>query len=88
MKVLGPHQPRPVDPVRSSTIRRTATPTSARRDGDSVTISGEARTLFDARGPEQPDAAKVAALRDRIRSGTFRVDADRIADAMITEETA
>jgi len=38
------------------------------------------------RAPETPDAARIERLRSEIAKGTFTVDADKVARAMIDEE--
>jgi flagellar biosynthesis anti-sigma factor FlgM len=53
---------------------------------EQVRISGQAKALSDARAPEVADAEKVARLRDSLSKGTFKVDHEKIADAMLREE--
>ncbi len=58
------------------------------REGSAVkvSVSTRARRLAEARGPEQPDEARIQRLRDAIEKGTLDVDPARIADAMLREE--
>lgn len=51
-----------------------------------VDVSHGAQLLRDARGPEAPDPARIERLKEAIRAGTFAVDADRIADAILKAE--
>ncbi len=68
----------------SSTKKGSKTGSAA--SADAVSVSDEARTLSKARGPETPDPARIERLRDAIRRGEFKVDAERIAERMLLEE--
>ena len=89
MKITGQKpQVAPVEKRRSD--RPDVTPArgqSARTPAAEVRMSDAARALRGAREPESPDTAKVEALRARIEAGDFKVDPERIADAMMSEET-
>lgn len=51
-------------------------------------LVSEARNAVRAMSAEPPvDAARVADLRAAISSGSYRIDADRIADSMLRSET-
>jgi flagellar biosynthesis anti-sigma factor FlgM len=86
MKVNGPSRPTPT--YQSRGIPRDdgddARPASP---GERVRLSGQAQAIADARAPESADAAKVARLRDSIQNGSFKIDLDRIVDAMLREES-
>ncbi|MDH5671847.1 MAG: flagellar biosynthesis anti-sigma factor FlgM [Myxococcales bacterium] len=86
MKIQGPHRPSPIQ--KPEHTKPTATGHAAPGGAPSVqvNVSSQARQLAEARAPEQPDEARVARLTDAIRNGTFTVDVDRIADAMLSEE--
>lgn len=87
MKVHGTGPTRPVtstEAARTKGARPAGTPTPPR--GERVQVSQQARALSAARGPEVPDTDKISRLKEAIRSGSFVVDADRIAEAMISEE--
>lgn len=59
---------------------------TANTQGESVKFSSGARQLLASRGPEVPDEARIARIRTSIEDGTFRVDADLIAEKMLEEE--
>lgn len=86
MKVHGSPRPGPVDVQKSgqsSGTRRGATRPS---QGEQVDVSSGAQALQAAREPEVPDQLRIARLKEAIRQGTFSIDVDRIAEAMIQEE--
>ncbi|GAB5542210.1 MAG: flagellar biosynthesis anti-sigma factor FlgM [Sandaracinaceae bacterium] len=56
------------------------------RPAAEVEMSDAARAMREARAPEQPDAQKVARLKQAILDGEFRIDPERIASAMFDEE--
>jgi flagellar biosynthesis anti-sigma factor FlgM len=60
-----------------------AKPTST---GERVAVSSLSKLLAQARAPDSPDMAKVEALRGSIQAGTFKVDHERVAEAMLREE--
>ena len=87
MKIGGPHKPYGVEPVRQADRARPTSKTKGGKNvGERVQVSEEAQLLAAARGPEQPDEAKIAELRDAIREGRFSIDAERIAKTMLDEE--
>jgi flagellar biosynthesis anti-sigma factor FlgM len=50
-------------------------------------VSSLSKLLSQVRAPEDaPDAAKVERLRDSIRTGSFKVDHQKVAEAMVQEE--
>lgn len=57
--------------------------------GDRVSLSPQARELIEARRALEaiPDVRedKVAEIRERIAAGTYRIDAEAIADKMIRD---
>jgi len=55
---------------------------SSRSEAAILSISSEARDLAAAAAP-QVDLEKVNALRDKVRQGTFAVDAAAIAERML-----
>ncbi len=58
--------------------------------GDSVQLSGDAKMMAEARGvaSETSDVRteKVAALRDQVQNGTYKIDNNRIAEGIIKED--
>jgi flagellar biosynthesis anti-sigma factor FlgM len=54
--------------------------------GERVEVSNLSKLLSEARGPSEPDMARVQRLKDAIQNGEFTIDADRIASAMLHEE--
>ena len=87
MKVQGPNRPNHVEALRNrSTSNTSSAERPATQRGETVTFSPSARGLAEARAPEVPDEARVARLADAIVSGSFKIDASRIADAMLREE--
>ena len=64
-----------------TTVARTETAAQPRKS-DKVSLSGSAQALS---APDQApiDTAKVEQVRDAIASGSFKVDADKIADGVI-----
>lgn len=55
-------------------------------DSDGVAVSNVARALVEARSPESPDSDRIERLREQIENGTFEIDAEAIAEAMLQEE--
>jgi flagellar biosynthesis anti-sigma factor FlgM len=83
MKVNGPSRTNPGYEPRSVQKGAESRPLGS---SEQVRLSGQARALAGARAPETPDLEKVARLRDALEKGTFKVDLEKIADAMIREE--
>ncbi|HKU40090.1 MAG TPA: flagellar biosynthesis anti-sigma factor FlgM [Polyangiales bacterium] len=89
MKVQGPgnrgvgqvHEPR--DAGQSK-----ATETKAREPQEKIQVSSLSKLLSDAKisNGEVKDPDKVAKLKSAIEAGTFKVDTDKIAEAMLAEE--
>ena len=52
-----------------------------------VNVSSTARNLVTLHAPEEADLSKVERLREAVEQGTFQVDAEKIADAMVREES-
>jgi flagellar biosynthesis anti-sigma factor FlgM len=68
--------------VKTNEVSKPASSASER-----VEVSSLSRTLADARvQPEQPDQAKVSALRNSINAGSFQVNHEQVADTMMREE--
>lgn len=87
MKVQGPNRPSHVDPVRGKSTSSVSEPEKATAHrAETVSVSSSAKALGEARAPEVPDAARIARLKDAIVGGSFKIDASRIADAMLREE--
>jgi flagellar biosynthesis anti-sigma factor FlgM len=84
MKVNGPSRPSATYEPRGVVSNDDARPANP---GERVRLSGQAQALADARAPESVDAQKVARLRDSIQNGSFKIDLDRIVDAMLREES-
>lgn len=82
MKINGIQRPQ-LDTTAS--VKRAAAPRGG-SPAAKVAVSGEARQLAEARAPATSDAAKVAKLSDAIARGEFSVDADKVADRMMSEE--
>ena len=89
MKLVGPSQPG--GPDRASGDRtakpRVDRPAASGGRAERTTVSGGARALSSARAPEAPDEVRVARLKQAIRDGTFQVNVEKIADAILREET-
>ena len=85
MKVHGPSHTRAVA-AREAPRPTGAKPHAGPARGERVHVSEQARALSEVRGPEVPDSDKIARLREAIRNGSFVIDHQRIADAMIDEE--
>lgn len=86
MKVHGPSKPSQV--VLREVGKSAQTQAKARGGpaGERVHVSREARALASVRDPEVPDLSRIEKLKEAIADGTFQIDADRIADAMLREE--
>jgi negative regulator of flagellin synthesis FlgM len=74
--------------MRDAATAKDAQPSKAEAArGERVQVSSSSKLLAQARGPHTPDAARVERLKSAIANGSFKVDADRVAEAMIQEET-
>lgn len=65
-----------------------ATETKAREPHGKIQVSSLSKLLSDAKvsNGEVKDPEKVAELKSAIEAGTFKIDRDRIAEAMLAEE--
>jgi len=89
MKIQGPDQPGAPQRARGDGRPLAKAPAGAGElasPEDAVAVSPGAQALAAARAPETPDAARIAALQRAIAEGTFEVDPQRIAEAMLREE--
>jgi flagellar biosynthesis anti-sigma factor FlgM len=95
MKIIGDNQYLKLDaylktrPLRPSKDEGSERPPEVSGEGDTVSLSGKAQDLYEARRimGEIPDvrAEKVARLRKEIEDGTYRVEGRDIAKKMIEE---
>lgn len=86
MKVQGPGNPR-LQPLAAQTPAKAEAKEGAKAaSGERVEVSNMSKMLAEARGPSEPDMARVQRLKDAIQNGEFTIDADRIANAMLHEE--
>lgn len=88
---------RPLDPSHGSTVNRAGTernaPVAATPPAESLRLTGEAEGLLAlerqmGNAPAGLDLAKVEAVRTAIANGTYRVDAQAIADRMLDLDAA
>lgn len=84
MKVHGNTQTNQLRSIHAANKPRSSGSTN--NQGESVKLSSGARQLLASRGPEVPDEARIARIRTSIEDGTFRIDADLIAEKMMEEE--
>ena len=63
-----------------------ATATKVAVSEEKVLVSQEAKQLAEARSPAIPDNAKVQSLSLAVERGEFAVDADQVAERMLSEE--
>lgn len=82
MKINGIQPPR----VETTTSVKRAAPAREESPAAKVAVSSRARQLAEARSPEVTDGAKVERLRASVANGEFRVDAEAVADKMLSEE--
>ena len=83
MKINGIHRPQ-VDTTQGV---KHAAPQRGQSPAAKVAVSNEARQLAEARAPAVSDAAKVARLTQAIARGDFMIDADRVVERMVSEES-
>ncbi len=85
LQSAGAREPATVRDSRVGT--RVADPSSSSRAVDGGSLVSEGREAVRRMAAEPPvDASRVASLRDAIASGRYRVDPERIADAMLRSE--
>ena len=82
MKINGIHRPY----VDAATTAKRVAPRGATGPSAKVAVSQEAKQLAEARSPAVSDAAKVLKLAQAIARGDFMIDAERLADRMMSEE--
>ena len=80
----GAQGPRPASPAGPAGAAGAAAPVSQRPQGVAVSVSQQARSLggATAAAPEF-DAAKVEAFKSAIANGTFKINAEAIADKLL-----
>jgi flagellar biosynthesis anti-sigma factor FlgM len=87
MKIDGPGRPRFAPTEDAGRVKDAkANKPAAPQMGERVQVSSLGKMLAEARGPDAPDQTRIDRLKEEIDKGTFKVDADRIAEAMIHEE--
>jgi len=82
MKINGIHRPYVDAATQAKRVAQRGVTDSATK----VAVSNEAKQLAEARSPAVSDAAKVLKLAQAIARGDFMIDAERLADRMISEE--
>jgi flagellar biosynthesis anti-sigma factor FlgM len=86
MKVQGPSRPNVGQIQDKVQVKdKPETPASS-SGGERVAVSSLSKLLANIRAPEQTDTAKVEQLRHSISAGSFKVDAEKVADTMVHEE--
>jgi negative regulator of flagellin synthesis FlgM len=88
MKVQGPTRPRMLPLRDTQNAKETPDKAAVSARGEKVQVSSSSKLLADAKGPEVKDSARIERLKGAIKDGSFKVDPQRIASAMIAEETA
>ncbi|HEY2733625.1 MAG TPA: flagellar biosynthesis anti-sigma factor FlgM [Polyangiales bacterium] len=88
MKVHGPNRPQVSQVQDKGQVKSSDAASSTQKSGgERVAVSSLSKLLSQVRAPEDaPDAAKVERLRDSIRTGSFKVDHQKVAEAMVQEE--
>lgn len=86
MKVQGPGRPNVGAVKDNAQVKQAATAHPAKATGERVEVSSLSKLLAEVRAPDAPDTAKVERLRESIRAGTFKVDHEHVAEAMLSEE--
>lgn len=83
MKINGMQRPQ----VDTTPGVKRASPQRGGSPAAKVAVSKEAKQLAEARAPAVSDAAKVARLTAAIARGDFMIDAARVVDRMVSEES-
>lgn len=86
MKVHGPSKPSQVVLREVGKAARSQTKARGGPSGERVEVSQQAQAMASVRDPEAPDLGRIEQLKAAIADGTFQIDAERIADAMMREE--
>jgi flagellar biosynthesis anti-sigma factor FlgM len=86
MKIEGAPKPSLIERAAASRATEPKVESAPPPRGERVEVSKLSKLLGEARGPEEVDTARIERLRDAIAAGTFKADAEAIADAMINEE--
>ena len=89
MKINGSTDPKPLDLVnRAGNASRAPTAPQGNVSGvsptDQVSLSATTQTLFTAEASDMVRDAKVAEVRAAVQEGRFHVNAQVVADKMIT----
>lgn len=89
MKISGKIPPLESTAYTNKSGQKVEKPTAAAPGADRVDLSNQARELQAARAAvqqmEDVDHEKVARIRERVQSGTYKVDAQKIAGKMLEE---
>ena len=75
---------------RTSTAKSSSSSSgSAERSGEAarVEMSESAKAMQDLYAPERVDMERVERLREAVKNGEFRVDAETIAERMLDQES-
>jgi flagellar biosynthesis anti-sigma factor FlgM len=87
MKVHGPGRPNVTQVQDKSPAKSAESAThTGKPTGERVAVSSLSKLLSQVRAPDSPDTAKVERLRESIKAGTFKVDHEKVAEAMVAEE--
>ena len=87
MKVEGPGKARLLPAQEGARVANASRSEQKALTGERVEVSDMAKRLADARGPSELDTARIERLKDAITAGTFTIDLERIANAMLQEES-
>jgi flagellar biosynthesis anti-sigma factor FlgM len=83
MKIQGIQRPH----VDATTTSRRVAQRGGSDPTTKVAVSKEAKQLKEARSPAVSDPVKVLKLAQAIARGDFMIDAERLADRMVSEES-
>ena len=87
MKVEGPGKSRLHTLRDSATVKQAGRSEAQPTQGERVEVSKLGKSLAEARqSPSELDTARIERLKDAIANGSFTIDAERIATAMMNEE--